>query len=98
MVVAMGWWWFNGSSQNVRKNKETTKKHIPLTRKTRSGKLLGNGVGPPPPYDHTSNMFVGSMVSLCTGQLPRPVADSLSGGQPAPSSHPHTIHWLHNSL
>ena len=33
VVVAIGWWWLNGSSQNLRKNKETTKKHIPLVRK-----------------------------------------------------------------
>ena len=32
VVVAIGWWWLNGSSQNLRKNKET-KKHIPLARK-----------------------------------------------------------------
>ena len=33
VFVPMGCWWFNGSSQNLRKNKETTKKHIPLARK-----------------------------------------------------------------
>ena len=32
VVIAIGWWWLNGSSQNLRKNKET-KKHIPLARK-----------------------------------------------------------------